>query len=386
MSAQQLISIVVPVYNEEPNIPVLHSEIVKHVSGLPYSFEFVFVDDGSRDGSAAAIQKLAKKRRSVRLIELSRNFGKEAAVSAGLHAAKGDAAIILDADLQHPPSLIRKFIRKWKQGAEVVVGVKRYGKNESWFKRFSSAWFYRLIRPISNAEITPHAADYRLIDRRVIDAFSNLKEHNRMTRGLIDWLGFKRDYVTFEVSPRLHGERSYTYRKLFALAFNSFTAYSLLPLKLAGYLGNAILSITAPTGIFLWVEMYALHDPLNLNITSVGMMALLTLFLVGVILSCIGLVSLYIAHIYAEVVDRPLYVVRNDEQGFMSQPLSVQTRNQAPTSVISASPQPALTTATIPAKATTITATTTADAQIVKKPKRTRSKRARRSEHESIVA
>jgi dolichol-phosphate mannosyltransferase len=270
----------------------------------------VFVDDGSRDGSAAAIQKLAKKRRSVRLIELSRNFGKEAAVSAGLHAAKGDAAIILDADLQHPPNLIEKFIAKWRQGAEVVVGVKHYGKSESWFKRTSSDWFYRIIRPISHTEITPHAADYRLVDRCVINAFGNLKEHNRITRGLIDWLGFKRDYVTFEVSPRRHGERSYTYRKLFALAMNSFTAYSLLPLKMAGYLGNIILLITAPVGLFLWIETYLLHDPLNLNITSMGMLGILTLFLVGVVLACIGLVSLYIAHIFAEVVNRPLYVVR----------------------------------------------------------------------------
>jgi dolichol-phosphate mannosyltransferase len=333
MSTPQLISIVVPVYNEEPNIPVLHDEIVKHVAGLPYSFEFVFVDDGSRDGSAAAIQRLAKKRPRVRLIELSRNFGKEAAVSAGLHAAKGDAAIILDADLQHPPSLIRKFIKKWKQGAEVVVGVKRYGSTESWFKRFSSEWFYRLIRPISNAEITPHAADYRLVDRRVINAFRGLKEHNRMTRGLIDWLGFRRDYVQFDVAPRLHGERSYTYRKLFALAMNSFTAYSLLPLKLAGYLGNAILAVVAPVGLFLWIETYPLHDPINLNVTSTGMMALLTLFLVGVILACIGLVSLYIAHIYAEVVDRPLYVVRDTDDelaAIRQQPITPAVSEIAP--------------------------------------------------------
>jgi len=364
MSAQQLISIIVPVYNEEPNIPVLHSEIVKHIAGLPYSFEFVFVDDGSRDGSAAAIQKLAKKRRHIRLIELSRNFGKEAAVSAGLHAAKGAAAIILDADLQHPPSLIRKFIGKWKQGAEVVIGVKRYTKDESWFKRFSSKWFYRLIRPISNTEITPGAADYRLVDRRVIEAFNGMKEHNRLTRGLIDWLGFRRDFVDFDVSPRLHGERSYTYRKLFALAFNSFTAYSLLPLKLAGYLGNTILMITAPVGLFLWVEMYPLHDPLSLNITSVGMMAFLTLFLVGVILACIGLVSLYIAHIYAEVVDRPLYVVRGGDDS-----LTLHEQPIAATAVA--------------AEATTTTAVT---AKIVKKPKLAKLRRTKKAVKKEVHA
>jgi polyisoprenyl-phosphate glycosyltransferase len=310
----QLISIIVPVYNEAQNIPLLHDEIVRHVSGLPYQFEFVFVDDGSRDNSAGAIHKLARKRRRrerLRLIELSRNFGKEAAVSAGLHAAKGDAAIILDADLQHPPKLICKFIQKWKKGAEVVVGVKRYGSGDSWFKRATSDLFYNILRPLSDTEITPHAADYRLLDRRVIDAFKRMKEHNRLTRGLIDWLGFRRDYVQFEVSPRAHGERSYTFRKLFALAIHSFTAYSLLPLKLASYLGYFMLALTVPGGIFLTVDMYVLGDPLGLHITSTGMLAVLIIFLIGVVLACMGFIALYIAHIHAEVINRPLYVIRD---------------------------------------------------------------------------
>jgi dolichol-phosphate mannosyltransferase len=311
MTQHQLISIIVPVYNEAPNIPVLHDEIVRHISGLPYAFEFVFVDDGSRDESAKVVQKLAKKRKRVRLIELSRNFGKEAAVSAGLHAAKGDAAIILDADLQHPPSIIKRFIKKWKSGAEVVVGVRSYSKDESFFKRFTSELFYKLLQPMADTEITPHAADYRLLDRRVINAFEGLTERNRLTRGLIDWLGFRRDYVHFETAPRRHGERSYSYRKFLALAMNSFTAYSLLPLKLAGYIGNSILIITAPLGLFLAIDTYALHDPLHLHVTSTGMLALMIVFLIGMVLACLGLVALYIAHIHAEVTNRPLYVIRN---------------------------------------------------------------------------
>ena len=311
MTQTQLISIIVPVYNEAPNIPVLYGELAKYTRRLPYDFEFVFVDDGSWDNSAGAIHALAKRRKRIRLIELSRNFGKEAAVSAGLHAAKGDAAIILDADLQHPPSLITKFVKKWKKGAEVVVGVKSYGKSEGWFKRRSSDWFYSILKPIANTEITPHAADYRLLDRRVIDAFCELKEHNRITRGLIDWLGFRREYVPFEVSPRRYGTRSYTFGKLLMLAMNSFTAYSLLPLKLAGYLGNIILLTSAPVGIFLYIETYVMHDPLHWRITGTAMLAIMILFLIGVVLACIGLVSLYIAHIYAEVVNRPLYVIRN---------------------------------------------------------------------------
>lgn len=311
--AQQLISIIVPVYNEAPNIPLLHEEIVKNVSGLPYRFEFVFVDDGSHDNSAETIHQLADSyhHEQLQLIELSRNFGKEAAVSAGLQAAKGDAAIILDADLQHPPKLIRSFILKWRKGAEVVVGVKNYGKSEGWFKRTSSDLFYNLLRPISDTEITPHAADYRLLDRRVINAFTQMHEHNRLTRGLIDWLGFKRDYVQFEVSPRANGERSYTFRKLFVLAINSFTAYSLLPLRIASYLGYFILALTVPGGLFLVIDKYLLKDPLGLHITSLGMLAVLILFLIGVVLVCMGFIALYIAHIHAEVIDRPLYVIRD---------------------------------------------------------------------------
>lgn len=311
---QQLISIIVPVYNEAPNIPLLHDEIVRNVSHLPYEFEFVFIDDGSRDNSSKAIQQLTvhnPKRERLQLIELSRNFGKEAAVSAGLHAAKGDAAIILDADLQHPPKLIGKFIQKWRKGAEVVVGVKRYGKSEGWFKRVTSDLFYGMLQPMSETEITPHAADYRLLDRRVINAFTELHEHNRLTRGLIDWLGFKRDYVQFEVSPRANGERSYTYRKLFALAINSFTAYSLMPLRLASYLGYFMLALTVPGGLLLIIDTYALHDPLGLHITSMGMLAVLIIFLIGVVLACMGFIALYIAHIHAEVTNRPLYVIRH---------------------------------------------------------------------------
>lgn len=326
-STRQLISIIVPVYNEAPNIPILHHEIVKHVSNLPYNFEFIFVDDGSRDDSCVAVEKLVKKnRRSIKLIELSRNFGKEAAVSAGLHAAKGDAAIILDADLQHPPSLIGKFISKWKNGAEVVVGIKRYSKSEGRLKRLTSDWFYKILKPIANTEITPHAADYRLLDRPVIDAFSELTERNRITRGLIDWLGFRRDYVQFEAPPRRHGQRSYSFRKLITLAMHAITSYSLVPLRFAGYLGLFILVIDGPIALFLYIERYIMNDPLGWNITGTAMLALLVVFLIGIVLACLGLIALYIAHIHAEVINRPLYVVRRKFEATEAQ---VATENEA---------------------------------------------------------
>jgi polyisoprenyl-phosphate glycosyltransferase len=315
---QKLISIIVPVYNEAPNIPLLHDEIVRHLSGLPYASEFVFVDDGSHDESAKVVQKLAKKRKRVRLIELSRNFGKEAAVSAGLHAAKGDAAIILDADLQHPPELMHKFIDKWERGADVVVGIKRYSKHEGRFKRLSSTLFYRIFGAISHTHITPHASDYRLLDKKVLKAFQSFSERNRMTRGLVDWLGFRRDYVDFVAPPRRHGERKYSYRKLINLAMNNFTAYSLVPLRLAGYIGVFILVIAGCMGVLVYINQILLNDPLHIKFTGTAMLGLMILFLVGVVLACLGLIALYIAHIHDEVVNRPLYVIRQQVDGEFS--------------------------------------------------------------------
>lgn len=311
---KQLISVVVPIHNEAPNIPLLYQELDTHTRSLPYRFEFIFVDDGSSDGSMELLQKVSKKDRRVRLVEFARNFGKEAAVSAGLHTAHGNAAVILDADLQHPPSLINKFIATWKQGADIVVGVKRYSRYEGRFKRISSDMFYRILGMVSHTKITPHASDYRLIDKKVINVFCKLTERNRITRGLIDWLGFRREYVHFEAPPRKAGAASYGYRKLFTLAMNSFTAYSLLPLKLAGYFGVFILVTAAPLGALLLIEMYLMDDPWNWNITGTALLAVLILILVGLMLACLGMVALYIAHIHAEVTNRPLYVIRKEAE------------------------------------------------------------------------
>ena len=310
MAKQQLVSIIVPMHNEALNIQPLYGELNNSIKDLAYRFELIFVDDGSSDDSVEQVEQLAKTDKRVRLIEFARNFGKEPAISAGLHAANGDAAIMLDADLQHPPRLIGKFIEKWQRGAEVVVGVKDYDKKEKWFKKWCSARFYNIMQGISNTRITPHASDYRLVDRKVIREFRNMPEKNRITRGIIDWLGFKRSYIHFHAGLRNAGEASYSFRSLVRLAMNSLTSYSLLPLQLAGYLGIGILLLATPIGAFLAVETYLLGDPFGWQITGTAMLAMMTLVLVGLILACIGLVALYIAHIHAEVTNRPLYIVR----------------------------------------------------------------------------
>lgn len=306
---RSFISVVIPVYNEARNIPVLVETLAKETEKLPHDFEFVLVDDGSRDQSVEAILEAGKHEKRLRLVQLARNFGKEQAVSAGLAEAKGDAVIIMDADLQMPPSHMGQFIAKWQAGAEVVVGVFAE-RNMSALRAFGARWFYRIMQAIGHTKITPNATDFRLLDREVVDVFNDLTERNRITRGLIDWLGFKRDYVYFKQAPRQHGEPTYSFKKLVELAINSFTAYSLFPLKLAGYLGVVILSLSIPGGLFLYIERYVFHDPMHWGINGTTMLAVMNLFLIGVVLACLGLISLYIAHIHAEVINRPLYIVR----------------------------------------------------------------------------
>jgi glycosyltransferase involved in cell wall biosynthesis len=324
MAKEQLVSIIVPMHNEGLNIAPLYAELNRHLNKLRYRFEFIFVDDGSSDNSVEQVEALAKRDRRVRLIEFARNFGKEPAVSAGLHAARGDAAIMIDADLQHPPSVIATFLEKWQHGAEVVVGIKSYHRQEKWFKRWCSARYYQFMQSIGSTGITPHASDFRLVDRKVIKVFSKMTERNRMTRGIIDWVGFKREYVDFEVGLRQAGAPSYNFRSLVRLAINSVTAYSLMPLQLAGYLGIGILALTIPTGIFLASVTYILGDPFNWQISGTAMLAIMILMLVGLILACLGLIALYIAHIHAEVTNRPLYIVRRDVSALSDGPLGAE--------------------------------------------------------------
>lgn len=308
-----LISIIVPVYNEELNVPLIHEALTVHTKKLSdYSFELIFVDDGSRDKSVERIVGITYRDKRMRLLQFARNFGKEAAVSAGLHAAKGDAAIILDADLQHPPELIPKFIEKWKKGAEVIVGIRKYSNEESWFKKFSSRWFYKIMDGISNTKITPHSTDFRLLDRSAIDAFNVFTEHNRITRGLIDWLGFKRSYIKFEAPPRKYGQAAYSYKQLFRLALNSITAHSLLPLRIAMALGIVILLTAGPLGLFIFYEKYIATGPDSFNFTGTAALAVIVMFLVGVVLVCLGLIAMYIARIYEETTNRPLYIIKQD--------------------------------------------------------------------------
>ncbi|HSX16135.1 MAG TPA: glycosyltransferase family 2 protein [Candidatus Saccharimonadales bacterium] len=305
---EQTISIIIPMYNEASNLVPLYAELKRCLARLKkYRFEVIFVDDGSEDDSAKIARRLARQDRRLRVLELSRNFGKEPAMTAGLHAAAGDAAMIIDADLQMPPRLMGKFLQRWEDGDEVVIGVFE-GRKTSRLHKFGSHWFYRIMQQISTTEIIPHSTDFRLIDRKVINEYNRLTERNRITRGLIDWLGFKRSVIPFEQAPRLNGTPAYTLRKLIGLAVNSFTAESLMPLKLAGYLGALILVVALPVGGIMTINRLVYHWPIR----GTAFLAIMIVALVGLVLACLGLISLYIGRIHAEASNRPLYVVRDD--------------------------------------------------------------------------
>lgn len=311
-----LISLVIPCYNEQENIKPFLSACEMSLP-VDYNYELIFVNDASTDDTYNVIKssKISRKDMSIVQLDLARNSGKEIAVTAGLHKANGEAVVIIDADLQHPPAVIPELIRKWEQGSEVVIGVRKEDrKYAAWYKRLGGKIFYKIINKISEVPIVPYATDFRLIDRMVVDEFNKFTERNRMNRGLIDWLGFERDYVHFTPASRIHGEPSYSLTKLTGLALNSIIGMSLIPLKLAGYLGVLITIIFGLLGFLVGVEMFLFKDPWHLNIANSINLAILIIFLIGLVLMALGLAGLYIAAIHTEVTNRPLYVLRTKQR------------------------------------------------------------------------
>jgi len=306
----KLISIIVPVYNEEKNIPVIYEQLKKVLSPLDFNYEIIFINDGSQDNSGNELKKLAVTDQQVKVIEFSRNFGKEIAITAGINNCQGECCIMIDADLQHPPELIPEFIASWQKGAEIVIGVRQNNKSNNLFKKIGSFCFYKIINKISEIKIMPNSTDFRLLDKKVIKEFNRFTEKNRLTRGLIDWLGFKRAYIYFEAEDRLNGQAAYSMFKLFRLALNSMVSLSLFPLKLAGYLGIFITIVSGLMGTFIVFEKYVFNDPWNFNFSGPAILAIMILFLVGIILICLGLITLYIANIHKETINRPIYVIR----------------------------------------------------------------------------
>ncbi len=301
------ISIVSPVYNEEAVLNELYRRVSQVLDAFGEPWELVLVNDGSRDRSAEVIAELHQKDSRVKGISFSRNFGFQVAVTAGLNHAQGDAVILTDADLQDPPELYPKMIAKWREGYEVVYGVRASRVGETWFKQFTAKVFYRLIRRITNIDIPLDTGDFRLMDRRVVNAINNMPERNRFLRGMIPWVGFKQTGVEYERASRFAGESKFgSVRQMLPFALDAITSFSYLPLQLATYLGFiiAIISGLSILAVIL-IRLFGPENPLLGQATTL----VSVLFLGGVQLISLGIIGEYLGRIYDEVKGRPLYLV-----------------------------------------------------------------------------
>lgn len=310
MSKSELkrISIVIPAYREERNISYIYGELMPILTSLVgYDFEIVFVNDGSPDHTWHEIEKVCATDERAKGINLSRNFGKELAITAGLEHARGDAVITIDADGQHPVEKIPEFVREWESGYEIVYNRRPEIKGASWWKKVSSRLFYQMFNKISEFKLEPRTTDYRLLDRQVVDAYLRFSEKNRMYRGLVDWLGFSKKVLIFDAKSRIHGEASYTYKMLFRLAVHSLTSFSFFPLKLVGYLGLLMSIISTILLTVVIVDKFTVD---KFGFSNIAAILLANTILIGVVLMSLGLIGLYIANIHEEVIGRPLYVVK----------------------------------------------------------------------------
>ncbi len=303
------LSVVVPAYNEESGIESFNALLIDELSKEDIDYEVIYCDDGSKDNTVSVIKDLIHKNKRIKLLALSRNFGKEYALTAGIMQTKTDAVITLDCDGQHPPKLIKDFIAKWKDGAKVVIGIRNNEVSKQTTKVLSSKIFYGLFNRFSSQKMIPGSTDFRLIDRAVRDEFNKLPEGERMTRALIDWLGFKREYIYFDSPSRIGGDATYSYKKLLMLAANSFTSMTPTPLYIFGLLGLVITVFSLMLGIIVFLEQILFQDPLKWNFTGTAMLSILIMFLVGIILMSQGVLSLYVSQIHKQSKDRPLYVI-----------------------------------------------------------------------------
>lgn len=308
-SKKPFVSIVIPLFNEESNIRWHHQVIQKYFDQNTLKYELLYVDDGSTDNSLPIIKELCRSDERVQYLSLSRNFGKEAATTAGLQNAQGEVVILMDADGQHPIDTVSEFLTHWHAGSDVVIGVRKGNSNEGFVKRYGSKLHNSLLNRMTDGDTVPDATDFRLIDRKVVDEFNKLTERSRITRGLIDWLGFKRSYVDFVAPARHGGEASYTFNKLLRLAIYSFTSQTTKPLRASGFLGFVVMLVSFIVGIILLVEKYIFHDPLHLAVSGTGMLAIFLSFLVGLVLISQGLLAIYIESIHNETQNRPLYII-----------------------------------------------------------------------------
>ncbi|HWQ45665.1 MAG TPA: glycosyltransferase family 2 protein [Longilinea sp.] len=303
--AKPVFSVVVPVFNELACLEELHRRVTEVMQSTGEPWELVIVDDGSQDGSTDVIRQLGETDKHVRPVIFARNFGHQIAVTAGLDYSRGDAVIIIDADLQDPPEVMLDLIAKWREGYEVAYAVRAEREGESWFKTFTASLFYRVIFRITDVKIPLDTGDFRLLDRKVVNVMNSMRERHRFLRGMSAWIGFRQIGVPYKRAARFAGKTKYPIKKMLLLALNAITSFSYFPLQLATYFGffSALLSILAiPVVIVLRVTGSAAFFGQASTLIAV-------LFLGGVQLISLGILGEYIGRVYDEVKGRPLYIV-----------------------------------------------------------------------------
>jgi dolichol-phosphate mannosyltransferase len=300
----ELLSVVAPVYNEEALIEQFYARVCRALDGLP--FELVLVDDGSSDGTAIALNRLAELDHRVHVVFLSRNFGHQTALTAGLDHARGDAVVMLDADLQDPPELIPKMLDHWRAGCDVVYAVREHREGESRFKLSTARWFYRLFDKLAQVDLQHNSGDFRLLDRRPLDALLSMRERSRFLRGMTVWVGYQQAAVPYRRDPRYAGETKYTLSKMLRFSLDAISSFSHRPLQLATLLGFVISTLA-----FIAVPVVVGLRLAGSYLPGFGSITIAVLLLGGIQLIAIGIIGEYVGRIYDEVKGRPLYLVRS---------------------------------------------------------------------------
>ncbi|MDZ8028898.1 MAG: glycosyltransferase family 2 protein [Nostoc sp. DedQUE01] len=319
------LSVVVPMYNEEPNIDYLFERLVSVLGRLNMKYEIVCVNDGSKDNTLRCLVEYHYRNPAIKVVNLSRNFGKEIALTAGIDYTTGAAVVPIDADLQDPPELIEQLITKWREGYDVVYATRRSRQGETWTKRFTASAFYQTIAKLSHTPIPPNTGDFRLLDRRVVNALKQMPERNRFMKGLFAWVGFQQTSILYDRSQRYQGATKWNYWKLWNFAIDGIAAFSLIPLKVWSYLGLTISLISFSYASFLVIRTLLF----GIDIPGYASLMVAVLFLGGVQLMSLGMIGEYLGRVYDEVKGRPLYFVR-DFYGFVPESINEKSLSCRP--------------------------------------------------------
>lgn len=300
------ISIIIPAYNEEDSLPYLYERLTKLIDDIKnYEFEILFVNDGSKDKTLEIIKEYRKKDNRFAYVNLSRNFGKEIAMIAGLDYAKGDAVVFMDADLQDPPELLPELIKYWEEGYDDVYARRKTRDGETFLKKFTSKMYYRVLQKLTNIQIQKDTGDFRLLDRRCVNALKKLRESQRCSKSMFSWIGYKKKEVLFDREPRVAGKTKWNYKKLIDLAIDGITSFTTSPLRLSTYLTIPTFITLVIYFIYVIVKSCTIHEPIQ----AFQAIILINLFFFGIIILLIGIIGEYLGRIFNETKNRPLYFI-----------------------------------------------------------------------------